>query len=71
MLLDCGEGTFGQLVRFYGPKKVNSFLRTLKAIYVSHLHADHHIGKFIRCNKYYKKLFRMLLKNLNILRIVQ
>nr|AGC92712.2 Ribonuclease Z-like protein [Heliconius erato] len=44
MLLDCGEGTFGQLVRFYGPKKVNSFLRTLKAIYVSHLHADHHIG---------------------------
>ncbi|CAH0719588.1 unnamed protein product, partial [Brenthis ino] len=44
MLLDCGEGTFGQLVRFYGPKRVNSFLRTLKAIYISHLHADHHIG---------------------------
>ncbi|CAG4979541.1 unnamed protein product [Colias eurytheme] len=44
MLLDCGEGTFGQLVRFYGPKRVNAFLRTLKAIYISHLHADHHIG---------------------------
>ncbi|CAG5051844.1 unnamed protein product [Parnassius apollo] len=44
MLLDCGEGTFGQLVRFFGPKRVNVFLRTLKAIYVSHLHADHHIG---------------------------
>ncbi|XP_039754100.1 ribonuclease Z, mitochondrial isoform X1 [Pararge aegeria] len=44
ILLDCGEGTFGQLVRFYGPKRVNSFLRTLKAIYISHLHADHHIG---------------------------
>ncbi|KAJ8727934.1 hypothetical protein PYW08_016319 [Mythimna loreyi] len=44
MLLDCGEGTFGQLVRFYGPKKVNAFLRTLSAIYISHLHADHHIG---------------------------
>ncbi|XP_026725255.1 zinc phosphodiesterase ELAC protein 2 isoform X2 [Trichoplusia ni] len=44
ILLDCGEGTFGQLVRFYGPKKVNAFLRTLKAIYISHLHADHHIG---------------------------
>ncbi|XP_049868764.1 ribonuclease Z, mitochondrial isoform X2 [Pectinophora gossypiella] len=44
ILLDCGEGTFGQLVRFYGPKKVNSFLRTLRAIYISHLHADHHIG---------------------------
>ncbi|KAM3964340.1 ribonuclease Z [Aphomia sociella] len=44
MLMDCGEGTYGQLVRFYGPKRVNAFLRTLKAIYVSHLHADHHIG---------------------------
>ncbi|XP_046959324.1 ribonuclease Z, mitochondrial isoform X2 [Vanessa cardui] len=44
MLMDCGEGTFGQLVRFFGPKKVNAFLRTLKAIYISHLHADHHIG---------------------------
>ncbi|CAK1546983.1 unnamed protein product [Leptosia nina] len=44
MLLDCGEGTFNQLVRFYGPKRVNVFLRSLKAIYVSHLHADHHIG---------------------------
>ncbi|XP_041978360.1 ribonuclease Z, mitochondrial isoform X2 [Aricia agestis] len=44
MLLDCGEGTFGQIVRFFGPKRVNSFLRTLRAVYVSHLHADHHIG---------------------------
>ncbi|XP_063824752.1 ribonuclease Z, mitochondrial isoform X1 [Ostrinia nubilalis] len=44
MLLDCGEGTFGQLVRFFGPKKVSAFLRTLKAVYISHLHADHHIG---------------------------
>ncbi|CAB3253825.1 unnamed protein product [Arctia plantaginis] len=44
ILLDCGEGTYGQMVRFYGPKKVNAFLKTLKAVYVSHLHADHHIG---------------------------
>ncbi|KAG7303022.1 hypothetical protein JYU34_013030 [Plutella xylostella] len=44
LLLDCGEGTLAQLVRFYGPKRVNAVLRTLKAIYISHLHADHHIG---------------------------
>ncbi|XP_053607367.1 zinc phosphodiesterase ELAC protein 2 isoform X4 [Plodia interpunctella] len=44
MLLDCGEGTFGQLVRFFGSKRVNSFLRSVRAIYISHLHADHHIG---------------------------
>ncbi|XP_060802731.1 ribonuclease Z, mitochondrial isoform X2 [Amyelois transitella] len=44
MLLDCGEGTLGQIVRFFGPKRVNWFLRSLRAIYISHLHADHHIG---------------------------
>ncbi|XP_063380691.1 ribonuclease Z, mitochondrial [Cydia fagiglandana] len=44
ILLDCGEGTFGQLVRFYGPRRVDELLRTLKSIYISHLHADHHIG---------------------------
>lgn len=38
------------MVRFYGPKKVNAFLKTLKAIYVSHLHADHHIGKYPSMN---------------------
>ncbi|CAG2163288.1 unnamed protein product [Oppiella nova] len=42
-LLDCGEGTFGQLSRFYG-KECDSRLKQLKAIYVSHLHADHHLG---------------------------
>lgn len=44
ILLDCGEGTFGQLVRFYGTEGVIPILSKLKAIYVSHLHADHHIG---------------------------
>ncbi|CAH2980475.1 unnamed protein product [Chilo suppressalis] len=44
VLLDCAEGTFGQIVRFYGPKRASAFLRTLRAVYVSHLHADHHLG---------------------------
>ncbi|KAF6198835.1 hypothetical protein GE061_006858 [Apolygus lucorum] len=44
MLVDCGEGTYGQLVRFYGPEEVDRILSNLKAIYISHLHADHHIG---------------------------
>ncbi|XP_012284418.1 ribonuclease Z, mitochondrial [Orussus abietinus] len=44
ILLDCGEGTIGQLFRFYGRSKVNHILLTIKAVYVSHLHADHHIG---------------------------
>ncbi|KAG4077551.1 hypothetical protein HA402_002978 [Bradysia odoriphaga] len=44
ILLDCGEGTFGQIIRFYGPEKAREILRNLKAIYVSHLHSDHHLG---------------------------
>ncbi|RZF34607.1 hypothetical protein LSTR_LSTR008632 [Laodelphax striatellus] len=44
MLLDCGEGTLGQLVRFHGAGRMRHVLRSLRAVYVSHLHADHHIG---------------------------
>ena len=42
-LLDCGEGTYGQLYRFYG-NETETYLKRLKCIYVSHLHADHHLG---------------------------
>lgn len=44
ILLDCGEGTYGQLVRFYGPEAVDAVLGKLRAVFISHLHADHHIG---------------------------
>ncbi|CAN7994546.1 unnamed protein product [Ixodes pacificus] len=44
ILLDCGEGTLNQLVRFYGLSRVNKVLATLGCILVSHLHADHHLG---------------------------
>lgn len=43
LLLDCGEGTYYQLVRSYG-EKISEVLLDLKAILVTHLHADHHIG---------------------------
>nr|XP_044986580.1 zinc phosphodiesterase ELAC protein 2 isoform X2 [Jaculus jaculus] len=43
LLLDCGEGTFGQLCRHYGDE-VDRVLSTLSAVFVSHLHADHHTG---------------------------
>ncbi|KAF5911906.1 hypothetical protein HPG69_015884 [Diceros bicornis minor] len=43
LLLDCGEGTFGQLCRHYG-NDVDRVLGTLAAVFVSHLHADHHTG---------------------------
>jgi len=44
ILLDCGEGTFGQMVRLYGLERTRQVLRGLKAIYISHQHADHHLG---------------------------
>lgn len=47
LLMDCGEGTYGQLVRLLGARECEVLLRKLVAVYVSHLHADHHIG-FIR-----------------------
>uniref|UniRef100_A0A8C0YAG8 Zinc phosphodiesterase ELAC protein 2 n=1 Tax=Cyprinus carpio carpio TaxID=630221 RepID=A0A8C0YAG8_CYPCA len=43
LLLDCGEGTFGQLCRHYG-NDVDEVLSRLSTIFVSHLHADHHTG---------------------------
>ena len=44
IILDCGEGTLDQLVRFYGNSEIGNILCTIKAIYVSHMHADHHLG---------------------------
>jgi ribonuclease Z len=44
IILDCGEGTFGQIIRFYGHDKAYQILSKTKAIYISHLHADHHLG---------------------------
>uniref|UniRef100_A0A670YPW7 Zinc phosphodiesterase ELAC protein 2 n=1 Tax=Pseudonaja textilis TaxID=8673 RepID=A0A670YPW7_PSETE len=43
VLLDCGEGTFGQLCRHYGDE-IDKMLCNIAAIFVSHIHADHHTG---------------------------
>lgn len=43
-LLDCGEGTLGQLKRAFEPEELYDILRDLKMIWISHLHADHHLG---------------------------
>ncbi|KAI9810765.1 MAG: hypothetical protein M1827_006103 [Pycnora praestabilis] len=43
-LLDCGENTLGQLKRVFPPEEFRAVLRDLKMIWISHLHADHHLG---------------------------
>ncbi|TKY48187.1 Zinc phosphodiesterase ELAC protein 2 [Spatholobus suberectus] len=44
LLLDCGEGTLGQLKRRYGVTGADDAVRTLRCIWISHIHADHHTG---------------------------
>lgn len=43
-MLDCGEGTYGQMMRFFGEKQCRHVLANLAGIFISHMHADHHIG---------------------------
>lgn len=43
-LVDCGEGTLGQLRRRYGPAGAELAIQRLKFIWISHIHADHHVG---------------------------
>ncbi|OJJ34805.1 hypothetical protein ASPWEDRAFT_111904 [Aspergillus wentii DTO 134E9] len=43
-LLDCGECTLGQLKRVYEPEQLREVLQNLRMIWISHLHADHHLG---------------------------
>lgn len=43
-LFDCGEGTLGQLKRMFSVDELQAILIDLKMIWISHLHADHHLG---------------------------
>ena len=44
MLLDCGEGTLTQLYACFGSHQAESILCNLSAVFISHIHTDHHIG---------------------------
>uniref|UniRef100_A0A8C7P1I7 Zinc phosphodiesterase ELAC protein 2 n=1 Tax=Oncorhynchus mykiss TaxID=8022 RepID=A0A8C7P1I7_ONCMY len=46
VLLDCGEGTFGQLCRHYGDS-VDETLAKISTVFISHMHADHHTVRII------------------------
>lgn len=46
VMLDCGEGTFGQLFRTLGVDSLVECLKKLRVIFISHMHADHHLGLF-------------------------
>uniref|UniRef100_A0A2P2K614 ribonuclease Z n=1 Tax=Rhizophora mucronata TaxID=61149 RepID=A0A2P2K614_RHIMU len=44
LLLDCGEGTLGQLKRRYGVEGADNAVKNLRCVWISHIHADHHTG---------------------------
>lgn len=44
VLLDCGENTVGQLKRTFPHAQYLDVLRRTQALWISHLHADHHLG---------------------------
>lgn len=44
ILLDAGEGTWGQLARRFGTEEARAILAKMKMIFISHLHQDHHAG---------------------------
>jgi hypothetical protein len=43
-MLDCGEGSWGQMTRRYGKENSEKLLKKMKFIFISHNHADHHMG---------------------------
>jgi ribonuclease Z len=44
ILLDIGEGTIGQLARAKQHESIEDILRRIRAVWISHPHADHHLG---------------------------
>ncbi|KAI8612015.1 beta-lactamase-like protein [Chytriomyces sp. MP71] len=44
LFFDAGEGTLGQLYRHYGRERLDAELRMVRCLFISHLHADHHLG---------------------------
>ncbi|KAI5968053.1 uncharacterized protein KGF55_000037 [Candida pseudojiufengensis] len=57
ILLDGGENTIGSLLRNFGQNNQQDFIKIfkeLKLIYISHLHADHHLGICSIINKWFE-----------------
>ena len=44
ILLDVGEGTTGQILRAKHNERADSIIAGIKAVWISHPHADHHLG---------------------------
>ena len=44
IMLDTGEGSLAQMIRRFGASAVDEKLREMRMVWISHIHADHHVG---------------------------
>ena len=44
ILMDCGEASLGQLTKRFGQRETEEILKSLRFVWISHIHADHHMG---------------------------
>lgn len=45
VLMDCAEGTYGQLVDYFGDgEKLEQVMLKTKVVFITHLHGDHTLG---------------------------
>ncbi|CCD22474.1 tRNase Z NDAI_0A03170 [Naumovozyma dairenensis CBS 421] len=54
VLFDAGENTIGTLSRMFSQLELQTIFKDLKLIYLSHLHADHHLGIISILREWYK-----------------
>ena len=58
-LMDCGENTLGQLKRMYTAPQLAELFHDLRLIWISHLHADHHLGLTSVIKAWYEEVHGM------------
>lgn len=44
IILDCGEGTYLQLLNHFGYEKVDDRVLSIRVIFITHIHSDHNLG---------------------------
>eukprot|EP01156_Anaeramoeba_ignava_P022174 Anaeramoba_ignava/c20319_g2_i1.p1 GENE.c20319_g2_i1~~c20319_g2_i1.p1 ORF type:complete len:356 (+),score=106.16 c20319_g2_i1:965-2032(+) len=61
-MLDCGEGTFGQMMKHFGKEEAERILPLIQYIWISHIHVDHQLG-IMALLKIREKIWKKTQKN--------
>lgn len=44
IILDCGEGTYYQILNHFGASRVDEAILSIRVIFITHIHSDHNLG---------------------------